>query len=87
MIWNTEIKDNRKQYTSTVGPAVFTISEKGKQFTLNIELTIKDNVIKLYCDQCESLEKCRTAAEWHLWELSEDAQRFTTMIDAALQSL
>lgn len=85
MIWNTEVVDNRKRYTSTVGPVVFTISEKGKRFILVVELTVKGSVIKLYTDCCDSLEECMTAAEWHLWELSEDAQRFTTIIDAALQ--
>ena len=85
MIWNTEIVDGRKQYTSTVGAVVFTIAESGKQFILSVEITIKDNAIKLYTDRCGSLEECRTAAEWHLWELSEDTQRFTADINAALR--
>ena len=85
MIWKTEIKDNRKRYTSTVGPIVFTITEKGEAFVLSVVLTVNGNVIELYTDSCETLEKCMTAAEWHLWELSDDVQRFRAMIDAALQ--
>ena len=50
-----------------------------------MELTVKGNVIKLYTDRCETLEKCRTTAEWHLWELSDDIQRFRAQIDVALQ--
>ena len=87
MIWKTEVVDNRKRYTSTVGPVVFTITDEGKTFVLSVVLAVNGNSIKLYNDRCKTLEKCMTAAEWHLWELSEDAQRFTTIIDAALQSL
>ena len=84
MIWNTEVVDNRKRYTSTAGPVVFTITEKGKQFVLVVELTIKGSVIKLYTDRCETLKKCMRTAEWHLRKLQYDANNFITMIDLAL---
>lgn len=30
-------------------------------------------------------EKARAAAEWHLWELRDDAKSFLTMADEALR--
>ena len=86
MIWKTENEDNRKRYTSAVGPVAFTITEDGEAFVLSVVLTVNGSAIKLYTDRCGSLEECMTAAEWHLWELSEDVQRFMAEIDAALQS-
>lgn len=60
MIWNTENENSSKRYTSTVGPAVFTITEAGEAFVLNVVLTVNGSAIELYTDRCETIEKCLT---------------------------
>lgn len=85
MIWNTENKNGSKRYTSTVGPFTFIITENEGCFILSIEIMINDKPHDYRKDICENLEKARSAAEWHLWELRDDAKSFLTMTDEALR--
>ena len=85
MIWNTENQNGNKCYTSTVGPFIFTISESEGCFILSIEIIINDRPHDYRKDICESLGKAKGAAEWHLWELRDDAKSFLTTADAALR--
>ena len=85
MIWNTENQDGSKRYTSTVGPFIFTISENEGCFILSVEIVINDKPHDYRKDICETLEKAREAAEWHLWKLRDDAKSFLTMVDEALR--
>ena len=85
MIWNTENKNGIKRYTSVVGPFIFTISENEGCFILSIEIMINDKLHDYRKDICETLEKAKDAATWHLWELRDDAKSFLTMADEALR--
>lgn len=84
MIWNTENQNGNKRYTSTVGPFTFTIAENKGCFILSIEIMINDKPHDYRKDICESLEKARNAAEWHLWELLDDAKSFLAIAEKAL---
>ena len=85
MIWNTEKQNDNKRYTSTVGPFIFTIIENEGCFILSLEIMINDKPHDYRKDICETFEKARAAAEWHLWELRDDAKSFLTMADEALR--
>lgn len=84
MILNTENQNDNKRYTSTVGPFIFSISENEGCFILSIEIIINDKPHDYLKDICESLEKARSAAEWHLWELRDDAKNFLAIAEKAL---
>lgn len=84
MIWYTENQDGSKRYTSTVGPFAFTITESEGCFILSIEIIINDIPHEFRKDICETLEKARSAAEWHLWELCDDAKSFLAIAEKAL---
>ena len=85
MIWNTEYQNGKKRYTSTVGPFIFTISENEGCFILSIEMMINDMPHDYRKDICETLAKAKGAAEWHLWELCDDAKNFLAIADEALR--
>ena len=85
MIWNTENQNGHKRYTSTVGPFAFIITENEGCFILSIEIMINDMPHDYRKDICESLEKARNAAEWHLWEIRDDAKSFLATVEEALR--
>ena len=85
MIWNTKNQNGRKRYTSAVGPFTFTITESEGCFILSIEIMINDMPHDYRKDICETIEKARSAAEWHLWELRDDAKSFLAAADEALR--
>lgn len=85
MIWNTENQNGIKRYISAVGSFIFTIIENEGCFILSIEIIIGDKPHDYRKDICETFEKARAAAEWHLWELRDDAKSFLTMADEALR--
>ena len=84
MIWNTENQNGIKRYTSTVGSFIFTISENEGCFILSIEIMIGDKPHDYRKDICETFEKAKDAAEWHLWELRDDAKNFLAIAEKAL---
>lgn len=85
MIWNTENQNGNKRYTSTVGPFAFTITENKGGYILSIEIIINDNPHDYRKVICESLEKAKDAAEWHLWEIRDDAKNFLATAEEALR--
>ena len=84
MTWNTKNQNGNKRYTSTVGPFAFTITENKGCFILSIEIIINDKPHEFRKDICETLEKAKDAAEWHLWELCDDAKNFLATAEKAL---
>ena len=84
MIWNTVNQNGNKHYTSAVGPFTFTITENEDCFILSIEMMINDMPHEFRKDICESLEKAKDVAEWHLWELRDDAKNFLAIAEKAL---
>ena len=84
MTWNTKNQNGNKHYTSTVGPFTFIITEKEGCFILSIEMMINDMPHDYRKDICETLEKAKDAAEWHLWELRDDAKSFLAIAEKAL---
>lgn len=84
MIWNTEYQNGSKRYTSVVDPFIFTISENKGCFILSIEIIINDKPHDYRKDIRKTLEKAKGAAEWHLWELRDDAKNFLAIAEKAL---